>query len=817
MMLERNLDRRTVFKLLGAGALSATLLTATAQGASAATPVTLADLIKRRAIMLTGAGSAAGVPQLAAGLKQISDDAAASWQAMTLAAGAPGIWPDLSLAGIGSSATATGNMGVTFDRIFSLAEAYAIEGTAQYGDAALAADLVTALRTLSTTTYTVGMRPAGNWWFWEIGVPRKAADTLVLLYDQVPADLRTNLLAAVRYFAPDPNWRGRGTSFAETGANRSDKSLSCALRGILDDRPDEIALARDALSDVVRQGANGVFGYVTSGDGFYQDGSFIQHTYLPYAGTYGVVTLSGVAAILALLSGSDWAVTDPKKSVVLDAVERTFAPFVWDGRVMDAIRGRAVSRQAEPDYVDGSSLISAVLLLAPGADEPYRSRFLALAKGWLQRCTDVSLVGLPTETVAQSLLAVDVLADSSVVPAPAPIYTMAFGDQDRLVHRRPDWGAVVNISSKRIGRYEWGNDENNLGWYQGDGLLFVYTRQDAAQFSSDFWPTVDPYRLPGTTVNDEQRGSGASGAGTGIPRAYQAFAGGLELDGRWGIQGMDHLNFDKTLAGKKSWFFLDDAIVCLGAAIVGTGGHAVFTTVENRSFAAGAVPHLRTDDRDRVVAPGSAPVSVTRSVHIEGHGGYVFLDAEGVGGTPEVAVVSRQGAWFDVNSGADTGGSTDVKRRDYVTITHPHGTDPRSGGYAYLVLPAVTHDVTFLQSAHPEVTVLANNGTAQVVEQTAQNVVLGNFFAAADGTGTQHGITVSGPCSTAVHRESGRITISLADPSRTQSVARIALPDAGAGSVISADDGVTLVGTAPLTVEFQLDGHGHSKSIVIGM
>ena len=38
----------------------------------------------------------------------------------------------------------------------------------------------------------------------------------------------------------------RATSLAETGANRTDKALSCALRGILDGRPDEIALARDA-------------------------------------------------------------------------------------------------------------------------------------------------------------------------------------------------------------------------------------------------------------------------------------------------------------------------------------------------------------------------------------------------------------------------------------------------------------------------------------------------------------------------------------------------------------------------------------------
>ena len=61
------------------------------------------------------------------------------------------------------------------------------------------------------------------------------------------------------------------------------------------------------------------------------------------------------------------------------------------------------------------------------------------------------------------------------------------------------------------------------------------------------------------------RASGAGGAGTGIPRAFQAFAGGLTVDGRWGVIGMDHLNHNKTLSGRKSWFFLDDAVVSLGA------------------------------------------------------------------------------------------------------------------------------------------------------------------------------------------------------------------------------------------------------------
>jgi len=810
--LSAELNRRTLFALLGAGAL----LGATATSASAAPVASLDELVARRRLMLAGDGSAATVPELAPALQAMSDAATKTWASMITPSGTSGLWADLPLTGIGSTADATGNMGVSFNRLFDLALAHATAGSAQHGDAKLASDLVAALNYLSTTAYKSGMRAAGNWWFWEIGVPRKAADILVLLHDVVPAALRSSLLAAARYFTPDPNWRGRGTSLAETGANRTDKALSCALRGILDGRPDEVALARDALSDTVRNGKNSVFGYVTSGDGFYADGSFVQHSYLPYVGTYGVVTLGGIAEILGLLGGSSWDVTDPKKSVILDAVEASYAPFIWNGRMMDTVRGRAVSRQANPDYVDGAGAITAILLLAPGAGEPYRSRYLSLVKGWLERCTDVSLFGLPGQSIAKSLLVTSALKDSSIAPAPAPVVTRAFGDQDRLVHHRPGFSSVVNVSSKRIGRYEWGNFENNLGWYQGDGLTFVYTPADPSQYSADFWPTVDPYRLPGTTVTAEPRESGATN-GTGIPRAYQAFAGGLDFEGHWGVQGMDHLNFNKTLSARKSWFFLEDKVVCLGAGITSSGPHEVITTLENRAFPPGKAPELRTDNRKRTLSPGAAGVKVTRNAHIVGHGGYVLLPAENVSGDVTVAVVARTGTWKAINSGADTGGTDDVKDRDYVTITHSHGTGPQGGGYAYLMLPGAEHSDTFKESANPSVRVISNTADVQMVEDRAQGVTLANFFAATPADASPgYGVTVSGPCSLAFRKaDDGTVTVALSDPSRTQAVARVSLAGVAVSGVVSGDPGVTVVSTSPLTLDVALDGHGHARTVVL--
>lgn len=66
---------------------------------------------------------------------------------------------------------------------------------------------------------------------------------------------------------------------------------------------------------------------------------------------------------------------------------------------------------------------------------------------------------------------------------------------------------------------------------------------------------------------------------------------------------------------KKSWVFLDDTVVCLGASITCTDGTAVETTVDNRNLGAtGNAPST---------VPWSATLTGARWAHLGGHGGYL--------------------------------------------------------------------------------------------------------------------------------------------------------------------------------------------------
>ena len=370
--------------LIGVSAASAVIA-----GGGLAAPALAAepfDAVRaRRREFLTGGDTAATHPGLVDKRATIDETVAGYLADFNRASGRTYLWPDLPVNAAATTADVA-NMGVTGNRITELATAWASAGSAYYQDTSLLSDVTGALAFLAGQYRADRTRP-GNWWFWEIGLPRQVGDSLVLLEGQVPAETQNRLLAAVRYHAPNPNVR-RGSTLKETGANRVDKALACILRGLVAENESEVLLGRDALSDTADGGRNSVFSTVTSGDGFYTDGSFVQHGNLPYSGTYGGVAITGVAAVLAMLAGSAWAVTDPDLENLLDAVEKTFAPFQWDVRTMDTTRGRAVSRETSRDFDSGFAIASAVLVLADSAPAEQRDAYRALVKGWLVRTED---------------------------------------------------------------------------------------------------------------------------------------------------------------------------------------------------------------------------------------------------------------------------------------------------------------------------------------------------------------------------------------------------------------------------------------------
>ncbi|MFF5422862.1 MULTISPECIES: polysaccharide lyase 8 family protein [unclassified Streptomyces] len=641
------------------------------------------------------------------------------------------LWPDAPFdppAGITQS----------YGRLWTMTQAYVQPGTGLTGDPDLLADVVRGLDHLSATVYRAGAPRPGNWWEWQIGSPRLLMDVVAALHPHLGPERIDAACAAVDHFLPDSVLtRYTGTS---TGANRVDLCRSVALRGVLGARPDRIALARDALSPV--------FPYVTEGDGLHADGSFVQHTWVAYSGTYGQVMLDGLGRLFALLAGSPWDVTDPARQIVLDSVEKAYAPLLLDGLMMDSVNGRAVSRGLlrnddrrvmRSDHFHGQGVIAAIALLAGVASPAERDRWHARVKGWIRRDT-VSPILTARQFGVADLARLHAVAASAVPAAPEPTGHRLFAAMDRAVHRRPGWAANIAMASRRIAYYECGNGENPRGWHTGAGMLSWWTPDHGDQYTDWFWPTVDPYRLPGTTVSTKRLPDRAGGE-WGASRPDVRWVGGA-TDGTYAAVGQHLKGLGSTLEARKSWFCAADAVICLGAGITATDGVPVETVVDNRLLGEGGDGALTTGER---------------WAHLDGHGGWVLP-----GGTGALRTLreDRTGAWSDINSA----GSPERRTRRYQTLWLDHGTDPTGADYAYLLMPGASRRAVAARAADPDwLHVLHNGPGVQAVAVPSLGLTAANFWE----PGTVGPLAVTAPASVLVRRRRSVLDLRLAEPPRT--------------------------------------------------
>ena len=744
---------------------TATLTTTLAATLAATTPTAYADddecdtLRHRWLAIALGAGYDPAAEPYATRLRETGDLARAFRAAMAPTAGS--LWP-------GHPFDPPAGITQSYSRLWTMARAYAQPGTGSTGDAALLADVLRGLDHLAATVYNPSTTRYGNWWEWQIGSPRLLTDTVAALYDELTPARRADACAAIDHFIPDSMLREyTGTS---TGANRVDLCRSVALRGILGRAPEKIALARDALSPV--------FPYVTRGDGLYADGSFVQHTWVAYSGTYGQVMLDGLGRLFALLAGSSWEVKDPNRQIVLDSVERAYAPLIHDGLVMDSVNGRAISRGylksddrhvMRGDHFHGQGIIAAIALLALGAGAAERERWHGRIKGWIERDTVTPILTAGQFDVAD-LARLHAVAASPVAAAPEPVGHHLFAAMDRAVHRRPGFAVNIAMASDRIAHYECGNGENPRGWHTGAGATLWWAGGRGDQYTDWFWPTVDWYRLPGTTVST-QRLPDKEGGEWGAPKPAVRWVGGT-TDGEYAAIGQHLKGLGSTLQARKSWFCVADAVICLGAGISCADGAPVETVVDNRNLGEGGSTASPTLLRGRGWA------------HLEGHGGWVFPDPRSSAALRTLRE-DRTGAWSDIN----TLGTTERRTRRWQTLWLDHGTDPTDATYAYLLMPGASRRAVAARAADRRwLSIFANDATCQAVHVPPLGLTAANFWQA----GTAGPLTASAGASVLVRRRGRTATLCVSEPPRTGGPVEVTW-HGPVRAVVRADDSVEVL------------------------
>ncbi|NUT36585.1 MAG: polysaccharide lyase 8 family protein [Hamadaea sp.] len=761
------MSRRSAIALpvLGAGAV---LLGESAAQADVAALDAYTELRTRWCEILTGASTVdPAAPEFAAALQRMDKGADATLALIDRGAGRTRVFTDLPLAQTGDS----GPVATTHTRLESLAIAWYTPGSKHHQSAAVLADILAGLDTANRVVYYAGRAEFDNWYDWEIGASKALANCLVLLEGRIPSTAKARYAAAIRHFVPDPWYMYiDDRKKLSTGANRVDLCQAALVEGIAGGSSTRIARAAAGLPAVCA--------YVESGDGFYADGSFIQHANVAYTGTYGLVLLGGMANLLALLRGTAWEPTDPAVANLLGAVESAWARVIHNGRTMSMVNGRAIARTGYSELAYGHSTAAAILRLAQGADAAQAARWRAIVRGWYDR----SGARKPYDGagVARTALISALLSDPTVTAAPEPDAGWVFRNMARAVHRRRGWAFGIAMACDRIARYEsLSSGENLKGFHTGAGMTYLYD-DDPTQYSDGFWPTVDPYRLAGTTVDRrtiDDRG------GRSLPTAK--WAGGAVLDGAYSAVGMTLQAAMTDLTAKKSWFCFDEYVVAMGAGITSTSGYRVDTYLENRNLHASGTNRLIVNGVE--VVPGlntSQTWTDAQWAHIEGVGGYIFPNPRPL----RAHRYERTGSYRDINTSGET---TPITRR-YLTLSQDHGIDPTEASYFYIVAPKATVERTAELYAHRNVTIVNNNTKVQTVRQSSTGITMTNIWYAAGAT--TGSVTANRACSVVVREKDGRLTVAVADPNRAGGVIRVGVAAAYAGyRLVSKDSTVTVV------------------------
>lgn len=733
---------------------------------------------------------------LAQRIRSIASRAEVLWTGMNRSDTATFLWPDVK------GTAQSNNLTTAYNRIKEMAVAYNTPATGDdyYRNKGLKTAILAALNWMRAHRYFI-QKPYENWFAWEIGAPMALNDAMVLMYEDLTPKQIHDWTAVIDHFCP--NNGGADDDYKYWGANRAWRATVHAVRGIVGEDESKMILARNGLSDLSNghTGKRSVFKYVTTGDGFYKDGSFIQHYGVAYTGGYGKSLLANIADVLYVLHDTPWEVTDPEKSNVWDWVQNGFTPLLYThGEMMDMVRGREIARHGAPDVRVGAGIAATILRLSGLAPEPHKKAFQQAVKYWIPNIPDYyNTVSLPLAQASKRLM-----KDAAVEPMEEPVLNKVYAGMDRVVHRRKGWGLGLSLNSTRQSYYEAHTYqyENGRGWYTAEGATYLYSA-DPFGYGDGYWATVNTHRLPGITVDAGLLRADQSGySWNPLTYSSKSWVGGAS-DGEYGVAGMEQDAWGATLTSKKSWFFFDDEVVCLGAGINSTDNRPVHTIVENRklnkgssnAFVVNGVSQAAKADSQTVVYSGAKWMHLSGAVPGADIGYFFPGDV-----TVKTLREGRSGRWSGVNRFGYPPGDP-VVTNHFQQLWFDHGSNPANATYAYVLLPTKAPNGVAAYARAPQITVLQNSPLAQAVKEKRVNCIGANFWkdtlASITVDGKNDFLTCNKTAAVLLRQTDGEVSLVVSDPTQLNSGTIEITVAAAANAVITVDNRVTVRSLSP--------------------
>ncbi|RKD88290.1 polysaccharide lyase 8 family protein [Mangrovibacterium diazotrophicum] len=476
-----------------------------------------------------------------------------------------------------------------------------------------------------------------------------------------------------------------------TGQNKVWLSGNVLLRALLQRDAETVAKAARAIQEELKVG---------DGEGIQPDWSFHQHGPQQQFGNYGSAYAVGMVYWMGILDGTPFHFTEDKVAILRNYLLEGIQWVIWKGQIDVSALGRQF-------FVD------------------YQKKRANEIMGCLEKFAKITGKAWSDEEI--------------------PMGIRYFRNSDYLLKREEDYFFSLKMCSDRVAGAESCNSENISGYYMGDGATFLSQSPDEYLNIFPFW---DWQKIPGVTAVQDT---------ASLPiLTYQGyflesdFVGGVS-NGKRAVAAMDYKR-DQVFA-KKSWFVLEDQMVCLGAGIQSDREFEMTTGIE-QTYLSGEV----------VVKNQNANMTVKDSVHLENPvwvlhkgAGYFFPQ----GGSIVLKAGEVHGNWHKVawqypSSVMDT---------SLLCMYFEHGVKPEQASYAYALVPgADVQKLTQMETA-PSFRILQNTADAQVV-QAADDSWFGAAVYSSENLKLPFGLHVDQACLIMANSNGKQLELSLADPTQ---------------------------------------------------
>lgn len=568
-----------------------------------------------------------------------------------------------------------------------------------------------------------------NWWHNQISEPQKLGVLLIQMRigkKQIPQELETKILKRIQETGGDPaKW---------TGANRTDIALHWIYRSCLTQNEADLKTAIDNVFNPV---------VYTTEEGFQHDNSYFQHGEQLYIGGYGDEILKGVTQVASYALGTQYQLDKEKVELLSKFMRETYYRAVRGQNMSFDVVGRSVSRPGLLNKRTTATYAKRMIDIDPTHADEYKAIIARLNR---KQPADYQVTASHTH----------------------------YFRGDYSLHVRPQYNFDVRLASTRTKKCEYGNKENLKTYFMSDGCTNI--TQTGDEYFNIF-PVWNWCHIPGTTapqlekVPMDPKAWGVLGTST--------YAGGVS-DSIYGATAYAYMdtNPEVNTGAKKSWYFFDNEVVCLGAGIQSTSTYPVHTTV-NQCFLKGGIL-VDKGDKEETLANGSHTLQAPQWV-LHDKIGYFFPQKEEVFLTAQ----TQSGRWYDIN----TSKSKKEEKMDVFTLGINHGVGPKDGSYAYIVVPGKTsaQEMKAYQKKNA-IEILSNNAKVQAVRNTKLNVWMVTFFEAGTFKHKELSVTVDKPCILMIKDITSKsANLHIADPGQTQSPIQVELKIGKKKQTLTAD------------------------------